>query len=131
MWRAEPPGSVSGGYRLDYAPVPPQAGKALGLTTQPSPPPLVPPSPAAAPRAPLLPPALLTPPQGAAVPLQPGDGTTVAVRYSQRAAPCLPWEVQERGEPSREPALVPAPGSVEQALAPLPGPTAAWMGSPL
>ena len=96
---AEPLGSVSGGYCLDSAPVPLQPRRALGLTPQPSPPKLVPTSPTAAAWAPLsTPPMLLTPPpQSAVVPLQAGDGTVVAVRYSPGTAPISSGK-RRRGE---------------------------------
>lgn len=76
------------------------------------------PSPAAAPPSP---PALLTPPQGAAVLLQPGDGTTAAVGYSQGTI-LISSGKRRRGESpagSQSPSCL-APGSAEQALAWLP-----------
>lgn len=67
------------------------------------------PSPAAAPRAPLCPLVLLTPLQGAAIPLQPGDRMVAAVGCPQGTAP-FQRDTQERWQPQGQwvPILHPA-----------------------
>lgn len=87
---------------------------------------------------PVSPPMLLTPPQGAVVPFQPGDGTAAAVGYSRETAPvssgkCRRDENLAGSRSWSRPAPCTGPGSVEQALAWLPGQrhrTGVWTGSP-
>lgn len=64
------------------------------------------PSPAAAPRAPLCPLVLLTPSQGAVIPLQPGDRTVAAVGCPQRTAP---FPARHAGEVAAPRAVSPDP----------------------
>lgn len=86
--RAEPLGSVSGGYHLDSAPVLLQPRRALGLTPQPSPPKPVPTSPTAAAWAPLSPPRCCSPHHHRVLWFLSRQGMgLVAVRYSPGTAP--------------------------------------------
>lgn len=76
---------------------PTDARRALEWTLHPLPPELVPSSHTAVPWVPLCPLTVLGPTQGTAVPLQPGDRTTVAVGYSQRSTPISSRKLR-RGE---------------------------------
>lgn len=83
------------------------------------------PSPAAAPRAPLCPAMLLTPSQGAAIPLQPGNRSVAAVGCPQGTAPfpaghagevAARWGVDPDPAPCTAPALWNSTGLVATAV---------------